>query len=106
MNFNYTNNSKYIKYFRVLNYGYSYAFLLPSTVLLGGGIVILCGLVVYPADVGLDDPDSVSPEKSDDRQGLLENDEEVQGKRPNFTIFQLLSILQRKTLNLNYQFVQ
>lgn len=43
----------------VEDYGYDYAFLLSSGVLLAGGIVILFGLVPNPTDIGLPEPEDL-----------------------------------------------
>nr|KAG5714242.1 hypothetical protein BaRGS_018459 [Batillaria attramentaria] len=45
----------------VLNFGYEYAFLLMSAILLAGGVLIFFGLVPSPRDVGLPMPDEGSP---------------------------------------------
>nr|KAI8729687.1 sugar phosphate exchanger 3 isoform X2 [Biomphalaria glabrata] len=42
----------------VLSYGYQYAFMVTSTVLLAGSFVVFVGLIPSPADVGLDPPPS------------------------------------------------
>ena len=43
----------------VEDYGYDYAFLLSSGVLLAGGIVIFFGLVPNPTDIGLPEPEDL-----------------------------------------------
>jgi len=50
----------------VQDYGYDYAFLLSSGVLLGGGIVIFFGLVPKPTDIGLPEPEDL--EDNDENQ--------------------------------------
>lgn len=50
----------------VLDYGYEYAFLIPSTVLFAGGIVNFFALVPSPRDVGLPVPDADKPTKTED----------------------------------------
>lgn len=55
----------------VVDYGYENSFLLTSSVLFAGGVVVLSGLVSSPREVGLPMPDE------DDVKSALEQEPEV-----------------------------
>ncbi|GFS00852.1 sugar phosphate exchanger 3, partial [Elysia marginata] len=70
----------------VLSYGYQYAFLITSSVLLCGSLFVFCGLIPAPEDVGLKGPDEETDEHSypgvrvggnDQREPLLREEEDV-----------------------------
>ncbi|XP_059179505.1 sugar phosphate exchanger 3-like isoform X1 [Physella acuta] len=55
----------------VLSYGYQYAFLMTSTVILAGSCLVFFGLVPSPADVGMEGPDD---DNEDSRKHSLNAD--------------------------------
>ena len=55
----------------VQDYGYDYAFLLSSGVLLGGGIAIFFGLIPKPTDIGLPEPEDLEGEEEETQQPAL-----------------------------------
>ncbi|CAH1783440.1 unnamed protein product [Owenia fusiformis] len=73
----------------VLQYGYEYAFLVPSIVLFAGGIVVFFGLVASPKEVGLPEPDEnviVTNNIINQSGQPTERDPLLQGSRRNESI--------------------
>ena len=66
----------------VQDYGYDYAFLLSSGVLLGGGVAIFFGLVPKPTDIGLPEPEDLEGEETQQPTRSTEHGIEVLGSFP------------------------